>query len=494
VHAPGADLDAPALADLAAARSPGHLRLLLEELFLFHLGLALRRLTRPRRSGAGVVVDERVRAALRACLPFRLTAAQRRVAREIADDLRGPVPMRRLLQGDVGSGKTVLALLAMVAVVENGGQAALMAPTELLAEQHYLTFRRLLAHAGYRVELATSSVPVREREASLARVASGEAQMVIGTHALIEPRVVFQRLALAVIDEQHRFGVLQREALATKADALDVLVMTATPIPRTLALTAYGDLDVSLLDELPPGRRPVRTHWRSAAARRAIVDLVRREVEQGRQAFVVFPIVEESERLQEIRAAVAGLAEWRQALPGLRIELLHGKLGTAERDAVMLRFCRGEIDVLVATTVIEVGIDVPNATLMIVEHAERFGLAQLHQLRGRVGRGPAPSTCVLLTHGRLTSEARARVDAMLETQDGFVIAERDLAIRGPGQLLGTRQSGLARLRVADLVRDRDLSDRARSEVQRFIAERGLDDAARWFAATEWGSRVLAQVG
>ena len=489
VHAPEAELDGPGLAALAAARSPGHLRLILEELFLFHVGLSLRRAGRARRCGPGAVVDERVRAAARALLPFRLTEAQRRVAREIAGDLRSPIPMRRLLQGDVGAGKTVLALLAMVIVVENGGQAALMAPTELLAEQHFLTFRRLLGVRSYRVELLTSSVTRDVREAALGRIASGQAQLVIGTHALTEPRVVFHRLVLAVVDEQHRFGVLQREALTAKAESLDLLVMTATPIPRTLALTAYGDLDVSRLDELPPGRSPVHTLLRNATARREVVDLVRREVAQRHQVYVVFPIVEESEQLREVRAAVAGLSEWRRALPGARVGLLHGQMRAAEREVVMGRFTRGEIEVLVATTVIEVGIDVPNATLMVIEHAERLGLAQLHQLRGRVGRGAAPSTCVLVTHGRLTPDARARLDAMLATQNGFVIAEQDLAIRGPGELLGTRQSGLPRFRVADLVRDQDLIEPARAEAERFVMDRGCDEAARWLASTDWERRL-----
>jgi len=489
VHAPDAQLDGPALAALAAARSPGHLRLILEELFGFQLGLSLARSGRTPRRGSAAVVDERVRAAVKRIVPFRLTEAQRRVAREIAADLRAAVPMRRLLQGDVGAGKTVVALLAMVIVVEQGAQAALMAPTELLAEQHFLTFRRLLAGRGYRVELLTSSLARDARQAAIERIASGEAQIVIGTHALAEPGLVFHKLALAVVDEQHRFGVLQREALTGKAESLDVLVMTATPIPRTLALTAYGDLDVSRLDELPPGRRPVRTLLRGALARRGVVDLVRNEVSQGHQAFVVFPIVEESEQLPEVRAAMAGLEEWRRALPEVCVELLHGRMRAAEREGVMERFARGEIAVLVATTVIEVGIDVANATLMIVEHAERFGLAQLHQLRGRVGRGTASSTCVLMTHGRLTADARARLNAMLDSQDGFIIAEQDLAIRGPGEMLGTRQSGLARFRVADLARDQDLMEQARAEAERFVAEHGRDEATRWLASTDWESRL-----
>jgi ATP-dependent DNA helicase RecG len=495
VHAPSADLDARALAELAAARSPGHLRLILGELFCFYVGLALRRLPRPKRRTPTLVLDERIRAAIRACLPFRLTAAQRRVAQEIADDLRAASPMRRLLQGDVGSGKTVLALMAMLIVVENGGQAVLMAPTELLAEQHYLTFKRLLAKSGHAIELLAGSVKPTDQDAAIERLAAGEARIAIGTHALLEPRVTFRDLRLAVIDEQHRFGVLQREVLTGKTESMDVLVMTATPIPRTLALTAYGDLDVSLLDELPPGRRPVETLLRGAAQRHEVLDRVRREVAHGHQAYVVFPIVEESEALREVRAAKAGLDEWQKALPSARAALLHGRMPALEREAVMQRFSAGEIDVLVATTVIEVGIDVPNATIVVIEHAERFGLAQLHQLRGRVGRGAAPSVCVLLAHGRLTAEAQARLDAMIETHDGFVIAERDLAIRGPGELLGTRQAGLARLRVADLRRDQDLAERARLETERFIAEQGPERAARWLASAGWaGGEARPRVG
>jgi ATP-dependent DNA helicase RecG len=476
VHAPeNVGLDA-----LNEARSPGHVRLILEELFLFQLGLALRReANRERRKGLPVEVTDRAREAVKKILPFHLTAAQKRVLREIADDMRSPYPMNRLVQGDVGSGKTMIALLGMVLMVESGAQAAFMAPTEILAEQHSLTFRRLLARTSYRTELLTAAVKGKDRTAALARIASGEAKIVVGTHALIEEGVRFDRLGLAVVDEQHRFGVLQRRELTAKGPSVDVLVMTATPIPRTLALTAYGDLDVSVVDERPPGRQPVRTLARPASARRDVLDLVRRELAAGHQAYVVYPLVEESEKLEDVQAATAMAEEWKKALPGVQVGLLHGRMKSEEKEAVMAAFAAGRVSVLVATTVIEVGVDVQNATVMVIEHAERFGLAQLHQLRGRVGRGPAASTCVLLTHGRLSEEARARVDVMVATEDGFVIAEKDLEIRGPGDFFGTRQSGLPAFRVAQLLRDRDLMEKARQEAFRF--------------AQDWKSRSSAEL-
>ena len=373
VHLPG---DADRLELLNAFRSPGHVRLILEELLLFQLGLARRRSgVRAERKRAAFEVRDAAREAVKRILPFPLTGAQRRVVREIADDLRSPHPMNRLVQGDVGSGKTLVALLSMVVVIENGWQTALMAPTEILAEQHFLTLRRLLKRCPYRVELLTSAVKGREREAALACIASGEAQVVVGTHALIQEGVVFHRLGLAVADEQHRFGVLQREELRKKGYDADVLVMTATPIPRTLALTAYGDLDVSVVDEKPPGRTPIRTELRSASERRDVVSLVRREVAEGRQAYVVYPLVEESEKLEDVKAATEASEEWAAALPGVRVGLLHGRMKSAEKEGAMGAFTRGEIQVLVSTTVVEVGVDVPNATVMVIEHAERFGLA-----------------------------------------------------------------------------------------------------------------------
>jgi ATP-dependent DNA helicase RecG len=461
VHVPE---EADAIDALNAFRSAGHRRLILEELFLFQLGLALRHeLRRERPKRAAFTVTDAAREAVKRILPFRLTEAQKRVLREIAADLQCPHPMNRLVQGDVGAGKTVVALLSMVVVLENGAQAAFMAPTEILAEQHFLTLRRLLARCPYKVEVFTSATKGAERARAAERLATGETHIAVGTHALIQEGVRFKHLGLAVVDEQHRFGVLQRDELRRKGLDVDVLVMTATPIPRTLALTAYGDLDVSLLDERPPGRTPIATRHRPASERRAIVETVRSAVAGGRQVYVVYPLVEESEKLEDVRAATSMAEEWAAALPEARVGLLHGRMKAAEKEAVMGAFHRRELDVLVSTTVIEVGVDVPNATLMVVEHAERFGLSQLHQLRGRVGRGTAASACLLVTHGRLSDEARARIETMVRTEDGFAIAEKDLELRGPGDFFGTRQSGLPILRVADLMRDRDLLELARRE-------------------------------
>jgi ATP-dependent DNA helicase RecG len=499
VHVPAGEdsLDA-----LNAFRSPAHARLILEELFLFQLGLALRRQgRRSRGKGIAFEVTEATREAVKRILPFRLTDAQRRVLREIAEDMRSPHPMSRLVQGDVGSGKTIVALLAMVIALENGYQAAFMAPTEILAEQHYLSFKRLLRRCPYTVELvsATALGPRRKRTGTLERLASGECRIAVGTHALIQEHVAFARLGLAVVDEQHRFGVLQREDLMRKGLDVDVLVMTATPIPRTLALTAYGDLDVSVLDALPPGRTPIHTVHRPASERRSVVDLVRREVAAGRQAYVVYPLVAESEKLEDVRAATQSAEEWQQALLGTRVGLLHGRLKGPEKEQVMAAFAAGELQVLVATTVIEVGVDVPNATVMVIEHAERFGLAQLHQLRGRVGRGAHRSTCVLVAHGRLSEEARARIEVLARTGDGFLIAEKDLELRGPGDVLGTRQWGLPRFRAADLVRDRELMETARREAFSWADEAarrgGTDPLREALQAGGWERRFgLARVG
>jgi ATP-dependent DNA helicase RecG len=495
VHVP----DDVTLDDLNHARSPAHRRLILEELFLFQLGLALRhRAQREQRKALPAEVTDRAREAVKKILPFRLTDAQKRVLREIADDMRSPHPMNRLIQGDVGCGKTMIALLSMVLAVEARAQAAFMAPTEILAEQHALTFRRLLTRTTYRTELLNAGVKGAERAKALARIASGEADIVVGTHALIQEGVSFQRLGLAVVDEQHRFGVLQRRELSAKGTAVDMLVMTATPIPRTLALTAYGDLDVSVVDERPPGRQPVRTLHRAAQARREVVETVRRETAAGHQAYVVYPLVEESEKLSDVQAATDMAHEWAAALTGVRVGLLHGRMKAPEKESVMAAFAAGEIAVLVATTVIEVGVDVPNATVMVVEHAERFGLAQLHQLRGRVGRGPAASCCVLMTHGRLSEVARERMDVMVATEDGFVIAEKDLEIRGPGDFFGTRQSGLPTFRVANLVRDRELMEEARGEAFRVASSWSQDAPAPLRAFVEdggWEKRFrLARVG
>jgi ATP-dependent DNA helicase RecG len=497
IHRPS---DEDTLALLESARSPAHRRLILEEFFLFQLGHALQRdARRERAKRAAFQVTDAARAAVKRILPFHLTAAQKRVLREIAEDMQSPHPMNRLLQGDVGSGKTMVALLSMVIALENGYQAAFMAPTEILAEQHYLTFKRLLARCPYAVRLMTSAVKGRERKEAAAALADGTVQIAVGTHALIQQDVAFHRLGLAVVDEQHRFGVLQREDLRRKGGEVDVLVMTATPIPRTLALTAYGDLDVSVVDERPPGRTPIRTVHRAASERRAILEEVRRALAAGRQAYVIYPLVEESEKLEDVRAATEMAEEWRAALPGAPVGLLHGRLKGPEKEQVMGAFYRGEIGVLVATTVVEVGVDVPNATVMVIEHAERFGLAQLHQLRGRVGRGAGASTCILVTHGRLSDEARARVEVLTRSDDGFVIAEKDLELRGPGDFFGTRQSGLPRLRVGDLVRDRELMAAAREEALGYVAEARAGRAAgpleQFLDEGGWHRRFgLARVG
>jgi len=495
IHLPRDDED---VAALNTARGVGHRRLILEEFFLFQLGLAHRRRgRRGRQKAVAFAVTPATREAVKKVLPFPLTGAQKRVLREIAEDMQSPHPMNRLVQGDVGSGKTLVALLAMVVAVENGFQAAFMAPTEILAEQHYLSFRRLLARRPYAVELLSASRKGAVRTEALARLAAGEAQIAIGTHALIQEGVRFRRLGLAVVDEQHRFGVLQRDDLQRKGYDADVVVMTATPIPRTLALTAYGDLDVSVVDEKPPGRSPIRTVLRPASARRNVAELLRREIAAGRQAYVVYPLVEESEKLEDVKAATQMAEEWRRLLPEAQIGLLHGRMKSPEKEAAMAAFAAGSTQVLVSTTVIEVGVDVPNATVMVIEHAERFGLAQLHQLRGRVGRGAAASTCVLLGHGRLSEIARERLETMVRTEDGFVIAEKDLEIRGPGDFFGTRQSGMPTFRVSRLIRDRELLEAARHLAVQVADEpqSGQDPLRTFLEGGGWERRFgLARVG
>jgi ATP-dependent DNA helicase RecG len=459
IHFPAAETE------LAAARR----RLAFDDFLLLQLGLAILRARATRARGLALDPPGRLVERLLATLPYRLTRAQERVWAEIRRDMAAPFPMHRLLQGDVGSGKTVVAALAVLTAVEAGYQAAVMAPTEILAEQHFMTFRQLLDPLGVPVTLLTSSVRAREREARRAAVAAGEVPCVVGTHALVQEGVTFRRLGLTVIDEQHRFGVEQRARLRAKGEHPDLLVMTATPIPRTLALTLYGDLDVSVLDELPPGRRPVKTVARTEARRPQIYEFVRRQVAEGRQAYVVYPLVEESEAV-DLKAATDMAAHLqRDVFPDLTVGLLHGRLGFEDKDAIMRRFKAGEIHVLVSTTVIEVGIDVPNASVMVIEHAERFGLSQLHQLRGRVGRGPWASYCILVHAARLTEDARRRLQAMVETTDGFAIAEVDLTLRGPGEFFGTRQSGLPQFRVADLLRDAAVLEEARAEAQALVA-------------------------
>ena len=487
MHRPSRDAD---LAALAVGRHPAQRRLAVEELLAHNLSLrrqriALQRFRAPVLGGKGKQVADFV-----AALPFTLTGAQKRVYKQIRDDLKKPSPMLRLVQGDVGSGKTVVAAMAAMLAVEAGKQAALAAPTELLAEQHLVNLRQWLEPLGLRVAWLAGKVTGKARTEVLAQVASGEAQVVVGTHALMQEAVVFHDLALAIVDEQHRFGVHQRLALRDKGAAGQSvphqLIMTATPIPRTLAMAAYADLDVSAIDELPPGRTPVQTVALSAERRPELVERIRAACAEGRQAYWVCTLIDDSDEV--VAQAAQGTFEALSAqLPGLRVGLVHGRMKQAEKQATMRAFKAGEIDLLVATTVIEVGVDVPNASLMIVENAERLGLAQLHQLRGRVGRGAAASNCVLLYQSPLSQMARHRLATMRETNDGFVIAEKDLELRGPGELLGTRQTGLAAFRVADLARDADLLPRVRELADQLLADSPSTAdriIARWVGSAE----------
>jgi ATP-dependent DNA helicase RecG len=451
------------------ARTAAHRRLAFDDFLLLQLGLAILRSRITRAEGIAMQPRGELVARLRAALPYALTSAQERVWGEIRQDMAAPFPMHRLLQGDVGSGKTIVAAHGVLTAVEAGYQAAVMAPTEILAEQHFMTFRQLLEPLGVSVTLLTSSLKGKERTARRTALAAGELACVVGTHALVQEGVTFKRLGLAVVDEQHRFGVQQRARLKAMGTSPDVLVMTATPIPRTLALTLYGDLDVSVLDELPPGRRPITTVARTEGKRGKIYDFLREQIATGRQVYVVYPLVEESE-LIDLKAATDMARHLQDEIfPELRVGLLHGRLRFEEKDAIMRAFKAGELHLLVSTTVIEVGIDVPNASVMLIEHAERFGLSQLHQLRGRVGRGLFKSYCILLTKGTPSDDARRRIEAMVRTTDGFRIAEVDLEIRGPGEFFGTRQSGLPEFRVADLLRDAALLEDARAQAQAIVA-------------------------
>ena len=535
------------MTELMAASTPAHRRLIFEELFYLELGLELKRRRMRERRGTAFATGPQVREALKQILPFHPTAAQKRVLGEIVADMRRPQPMRRLLQGDVGSGKTIVAMQAALVAIENGAQVAMMAPTEILATQHYLSARKLLGgkispHTGrpYRIALLTGSLDPATKRQTQGRIMRGEAELVIGTHALQEEKADFANLGLVIVDEQHRFGVQQRFRLMKKpgADGVvsdpDVLAMTATPIPRTLALTIYGDLDVSVIDELPPGRTPIVTRRTTEERAAEVWEFVRKQVAQGRQAYLVYPIIEganddqpeldfandaegrEQEQNREqgsgnreqeqddksatkrvsvsaatkkvgrakktaktearferakLRSATEMFEELREdALKGLRLGLLHGRLSADDKEVTMARFQRGEIDVLVSTTVIEVGVDVANATVMVIDHAERFGLSQMHQLRGRVGRGAAKSYCVLMTGEKVTEQAEARLNAMVATQNGFELAELDLAQRGPGEFFGTRQTGLPEFRVANLLRDRAVLELAKAEAERFAAK------------------------
>ena len=526
--------------ELMTSATAAHRRLIFEELFFLELGLELKRRRMRERAGIGFATNAKVREAIREVLPFHPTTAQKRALGEIVADMRQSSPMRRLLQGDVGSGKTIVALQAMMVAMENGYQAALMAPTEILATQHFLAMRKLLEKSSRkpRIVLLTGSLDEAGKRHTRGLINRGEAQLVIGTHALIEEKVEFDKLGLVVVDEQHRFGVLQRFRLMKKPRPdgseeaePDMLVMTATPIPRTLALSLYGDLDVSVLDELPPGRTPIVTRRVAGERSEEVWDFVRKQVAQGRQAYIVYPVIEGSKEDQPeldfshdddaetgleretlagsqvsrarpgapgktaskagrkgktaelfpkaaqeanpgAKSGLKSAVEMHQKLSagplaGLRVGLLHGRVDADDKEVIMRRFQRGDLDVLVATTVIEVGVDVPNATVMVVEHAERFGLAQLHQLRGRVGRGAAKSYCVLITGPRVSPLGEERLNAMVRTQDGFELAELDLSQRGPGEFFGTRQAGLPDFRVANLVRDRQLLELAKLEAARF---------------------------
>src|SRR3989454_6847834 len=482
------------------AQATARHRLAFDDFLFLQLGLAILRSRTTRARGIALKPSGDLVRRLRAELPNRLTGAQERVWDEIRRDVAAPYPMHRLLQGDVGSGKTIVAALAVLTAVEAGYQAAGMAPPEILAGQHVMTFSRLLEPLGVPVTLLTSALKGRERTARRAAVAAGEIGCIVGTHALVQEAVEFRKLGLVVVDEQHRFGVAQRARLKAKGEHPDVLVMTATPIPRTLALTLYGDLDLSVLDELPPGRKPIRTEARGEGKRPQIYKFLQAQVAEGRQIYVVYPLIEESEAI-DLKAATDMARRLQiEVFPDLVVGLLHGRLSFEAKDDIMQRFKAGEIHVLVSTTVIEVGIDVPNASVMLIEHAERFGLSQLHQLRGRVGRGPWKSYCILLTSGKLGDDAQRRVEVMVETNDGFKIADVDLQLRGPGEFFGTRQSGLPEFRVADLLRDAALLEEARRDALAIVAadpelrapeHRGLRQAllARWR-----GKLALASVG
>jgi ATP-dependent DNA helicase RecG len=472
--------------DLQDHRTPGHRRLIFEEFFFQQVGMELKRRRLRQRPGIAFALNDKVRDGLKKILPFHPTSAQKRVLKEIAHDMQRPSPMRRLLQGDVGSGKTIVALQAAVIAIENGYQVAFMAPTEILATQHYLSARRTLEQAGYRVLLLTGSLEEQRKRSARRHIAQGDVHLVIGTHALIQEKVEFHKLGLVIVDEQHRFGVMQRFKLMKKGEAEpDTLVMTATPIPRTLALTLYGDLDTSVLDELPPGRTPITTRKVSDERSAEVWAFVKKQVAAGRQAYVVYPVIEgvpsdepEMEFAGTAATSKSGLKaamhmheELRTRIfPDLHVGLLHGRLSPEEKEQTMREFQEGKIEVLVATTVIEVGVDVPNASVMVIEHAERFGLAQLHQLRGRIGRGAAKSYCILMTGGKVSPEGERRLDEMVRTQNGFEIAELDLQLRGPGDFFGTRQAGMHSFRIADPLRDKKLLELAKAEARKIVEE------------------------
>ena len=446
--------------DFLASRSPAHLRVILQEFFMLQLALRVRRASEETKAKSRrIETGDALREEVRRILPFRLTAAQKRVVREIVDDLRAPRPMYRLLQGDVGSGKTIVALIAAIVMIRNGHQVALLAPTEILVEQHYQRIRQLVDHSLV-VARATGSMSAGERRTLSAGLRDGYIQLVVGTHALLEERIQFKSLGLAIVDEQHRFGVEQRQKLFAKGDMPDILVMTATPIPRSLALAIYGDLELSVIDELPPGRQRIRTAVREASEVEKVYDFIDGEIESGAQIYIVYPIIEESEK-SNLKPLTHGLEQTKQRFPNRRVAMMHGRMKSDEKEETMQRFKRGEIDILVATTVIEVGIDVPNASMMLIVDADRFGLSQLHQLRGRVGRGERKSYCVLLHEARIAPDAKDRLHAFERSRDGFEVAEHDLETRGPGEFLGTRQSGALKFRMGHILRDYSYMEKAR---------------------------------
>jgi ATP-dependent DNA helicase RecG len=473
-HFPPPDSD---LRLLNSFRSPAQFRLIFEEFFWLECGVALKRSKARLLPGIAFQINEGIRERIKAMLPFKPTDAQKRVIQEIVNDMKEPRPMNRLLQGDVGSGKTIVAAEAAVIAIENGYQVAVLAPTEILAAQHASYFRQILSKLGYVTALLTGSFSSREKTQLKRLAAEGLAHVVVGTHALLEKDVEFKKLGLAIVDEQHRFGVMQRLGLVQKGVHPDVLVMTATPIPRTLAMTLYGDLDVSVIDQMPPGRKPIITKHSTADAIEQVYSFVKRQIDEGRQAYVVYPVIEESET-QAMKAAQQSYEHLsREVFPDIAVGLMHGRLGGDEKEAAMQRFKEGHTRILVSTTVIEVGVDVPNASVMVVEQAERFGLAQLHQLRGRVGRGAAQSYCILATE-KMNDAARERIRTLVESTDGFHISEMDLKLRGPGEFFGTKQSGLPSLRVANILRDSEILEVARREAVAFIAHPPEDEDLR----------------
>ena len=497
VHMPGQEEEISPLNDM---RSVAHKRLIFDELFYFELAMALKHKGNILEEGIAFQTRGELSSRFLSILPFGLTEAQKRVIGEIHGDMARPSPMHRLLQGDVGSGKTVVSMAAMLTACENGYQAAIMAPTEILAEQHYRNIARWVESLGLRAALLLGSMRPAEKKEVARQIENGEIQFVVGTHALIQEGVEFRKLGLVVVDEQHRFGVVQRAALRAKGSNPDVLVMTATPIPRTLAMTVYGDLDISVLDEMPPGKKPVKTKIFFEKERPRVYEIVRKEIIKGNQVFIVYPLVTESEALDLKDATRMAEHLQKDVFPELRIGLVHGRMKGLEKDGMMKAFNDRQLDILVSTTVIEVGIDIPQASLMVIEHAERFGLAQLHQLRGRVGRSEIPSYCVLMTDHKGSENARKRLRIMEQTTDGFRIAEADLEIRGPGEFMGTRQSGFPDFRVADILRDGRLLNDARTEAFLLVEkdprlERIEHAALREVLLWKWEGRLdLARTG